>query len=76
MRDFFPCMQEAELGDLLNALGELDSLAAEAEADTASTRRVMQLVEEEQELRHRLHMQAMLLEARRLGGQVQEELQP
>jgi hypothetical protein len=34
----------------------------------------MRLVEEEQELRHRLHMQGMLLEARKLGGIVHEEL--
>ena len=58
----------------MGALGELEKLAAEAEEDTASTLRVMKLVEEEQELRHRLHMQGMLLEARRLGGQLHEEL--
>lgn len=34
----------------------------------------LQLVEEEQELRHRLHLQGLYLEARRLGGEVKEEL--
>ena len=31
-------------------------------------------MEEEQELRHRLHLQGLYLEARRLGGEVKEEL--
>ena len=35
---------------------------------------LLQLVEEEQELRHRLHLQNLYLEARRLGSQVQEEI--
>ena len=34
----------------------------------------LQLVEEEQELRHRLHLQGLYLEARRLGVEVKEEL--
>ena len=34
----------------------------------------LQLVEEEQELRHRLHLQNLYLDARRLGSQIQEEI--
>ncbi|EFJ52446.1 hypothetical protein VOLCADRAFT_86539 [Volvox carteri f. nagariensis] len=61
--------QAAELADMFRLLGEVDELASTLEQQTSDTKKMMQVLEEEAELRRVSRLNSLLLEARRLGGQ-------
>ncbi|GIL94221.1 hypothetical protein Vretimale_451 [Volvox reticuliferus] len=64
----------AQLADMFRLLGEVGELASTMEQQTNDTKKMMQVLEEEAELRRVAQLNSLLMEARRLGGLVDESL--
>ncbi|GFR40191.1 hypothetical protein Agub_g750, partial [Astrephomene gubernaculifera] len=67
--------QAAELADIMRLLGEVDEMARGMEEQTHDTRKMMQELEEEAELRQVSRLNELLFEAQKLGSQVDAALQ-